>query len=177
MQKLSSTAGPHLRLFDTRYDQLLNPRTGLEQTAVVLEGNDAAQIVALTPDDKILLVRQYRFGIGEYTLELPGGMIDAGETPEAAALRELREETGYQADTWQYLGKHPSNPVFMSAYVHHFAARHLHWAGAPLQDPGEDIALEALDRQEVRHRLLTGQFQHPHTVCALLAFFATEISI
>lgn len=175
MQKLHSEPGPHLRLFSTRYDQVRNPRNGLTHTVVVLEGNDAAQVVALTPDDKILLVRQYRFGIGDYTLELPGGMIDAGEAPEAAARRELREETGHQAEHWRYLGRNPSNPVFMSAYVHHFAARGLQWAGAPAQDPGEDIRLEAIDRSEVRRRLLAGEFEHPHTVCALLAFFADSL--
>jgi 8-oxo-dGTP pyrophosphatase MutT (NUDIX family) len=173
-QRIRFSYGPDLKLFRTRYDWMRNPRNDHEEKMIVLEGGDAVQIVAESEDEKILLVRQYRFGVGEYIYELPGGLIDAGETPALAAVRELREETAYTSDKWEYLGKHAANPVFMSAYVHHFTARKLTKAGAQMLDPGEDVVVEWLDRKEVKDRLLAGQFQHPHTVCALVAYFAAE---
>jgi 8-oxo-dGTP pyrophosphatase MutT (NUDIX family) len=173
-QRIRYSYGPDLKLFRTRFDWMRNPRNGHEEKMIVLEGSDAVQVVAESDDGKILLVRQYRFGIGEYIYELPGGLIDAGETPAVAAVRELREETAYTSDNWKYLGKQAANPVFMSAYVHHFAARKLTRVGDQILDLGEEVAVEWLDRKEVKDRLLAGQFQHPHTVCALVAYFAAE---
>ncbi len=110
MQKLHSEPGPHLILFSTRYDQVRNPRNGLTHTVVVLEGNDAAQVVALTPDDKILLVRQYRFGIGDYTLELPGGMIDTGETPRSRRPPRAARRNRPRSRALAVLGQEPLQP-------------------------------------------------------------------
>ncbi len=171
-----SESGPDLKLFHVRFDWLINPRNGHEEKMILLEGGSSVQVVAETTEGNILLVQQYRFGVREYLYELPGGLIDAGEDPLTAARRELLEETGYQASSWASLGSNPSNPAFMEGIVHHFSASNVTLAGATQMDDSEDIALVSLPREEVKQRLLTGGFQHPHTVCALLAFFAEDFS-
>lgn len=171
-----SEPGPDLKLFKVRFDWMINPRNDHEEKMILLEGGDAVQVVAETEEQEIILVRQYRFGIRSYLYELPGGLIDAGEDPLAAARRELAEETAYQAYNWAVLGSNPANPVFMEGRVHHFAARNIYQAGEPRLDDGEEIELVLMKRNEVREMLLNGGFQHPHTVCALMAYFAKDFS-
>lgn len=171
-QRQYSEPGPDLKLFRARFDFMTNPRNGLTERMVVLESPHAVNVVALTPRHEILLVRQYRFGIGYETLELPGGIIDAGEDHFQGAARELREETGYTGTNWEYLGKVASNPVFQDCYIYHWLlqdAQHTH----PLHlDAGEDLRMEAIPAAEVQHMLLQGAFEHPHTVSGLLRYFA-----
>ena len=90
-QRVRSESGPDLKLFKARFDWMRNPRNGLEERMIVLEGADSVNVVALTADGGMLFVRQYRFGIGNYTLELPGGIVDKGEAAGEAARRELVE--------------------------------------------------------------------------------------
>lgn len=170
-KKTASEAGPHIKLFQVRYDWMRNPRNGAEERMVILEGRDSANVVALTSDDRMLLIRQFRFGIGADTLELPGGLMEAGEELQAAAARELIEETGYAGAEWEYLGKVPSNPVFMDSYVHHWVARQVQLSQAPALDDGEAVELVFLPIDEVLDLLLAGELEHPHTVTALLRFF------
>lgn len=161
-----------LKLFRARFDYMQNPRNGFTQKMIVLESPDAANIVALTKDQHLLFVNQYRFGISEAILELPGGLVDAGESHEVAAARELKEETGYTGEKWQYLGKIPSNPVFMTNWIHHWLAEEVECTSALHLDDGEALEVVKMPLAEVRSRLLAGHFMHPHTVNALLLFFA-----
>ncbi|RME98740.1 MAG: NUDIX hydrolase [Bacteroidetes bacterium] len=165
-----SEAGPDLKLFRVRFDWLVNPRNGHEQKMTLLEGGHAVQIIARTAEEKIVLVEQYRVGIGQYTFELPGGLIDPGESPLTAAKRELAEETGYTAAAWRSLGRHAANPVFMTGWIHHFAAEKLKLTQAQSLDPAEQIKLHFLPLAEVKEWLRLGRFVHPHTVCALHAY-------
>lgn len=170
-EKTGSENGPHIKLFQVRYDWMRNPRNGAEERMVILEGRDSANVVALTSDNQMLLIRQFRFGIGADTLELPGGLMEAGEELQDAAARELIEETGYSSENWEYLGKVPSNPVFMDSYIHHWVARDVQYSQAPALDDGEAVALVFLPIEKVLDMLLAGEFEHPHTVTALLRFF------
>ena len=87
------------RIFKIREDHTTNPRTGSEHEMVVLECPDWVNIIALTPEREVVFVEQYRQGSETVELEIPGGMMDPGETdPVATALRELREETGYTGE-------------------------------------------------------------------------------
>ncbi len=169
-----SEPGPGLKIFRTRFDYMRNPRNDKTETMIVLEGADAANVVAITPDRQILFVRQYRFGIGADTLELPGGGVNYAEPHADAAVRELEEETGYTAGSWQHLGTIPSNPVFMNCYVHHWLAKEAVLSSIQKLDDGEAVEAVLLPEKEVLDKLMTGWFQHTHTINALLLYFIKE---
>ena len=88
----------------------------------VIENPDWVNVVALTKDSSIVLIEQFRHGIGEIILEIPGGMVDDGEEPETAARRELLEETGYSAKEFVLLGKSRPNPAIQTNWLYHYAA-------------------------------------------------------
>ncbi len=170
-QTLRQEAGPDLKIFRVRFDDMRNPRNGKASRMVILEAEDSVNVIPVDIDGMMLFVRQYRFGIGEYTLELPGGIVDPGESHRQAAERELLEETGYSGGQWAYLGKIASNPVFMNNYIHHWVARGVEFTSVQRLDEGEEVEVVAIPQDEARRRLLRGEFQHPHAVNALLSFF------
>jgi len=170
----ASEKGPALKIFNVRFDHMRNPRNGERERMVILESPDAANVVTVDGNGKILFVRQYRFGIGRYTLELPGGMIDEEEAQEHGIRRELREETGAVAKNWHFLGKIPSNPVFQDNYIYHWLAEDVTVEAEPTLDSGEEIFLEWIDEASVYEKLQRGQFEHPHTVNGLLLYFSQQ---
>lgn len=171
-KRLSSEVGPDLKLFRARWDEMQNPRNDKSQQMIVLQSRDAVNVVAVSRQQTIVFVRQYRFGIGDFTLELPGGLLNHDEALEPAAKRELREETGYVSEEWHKLGKIASNPVFMDSYIFHYLAANAEARFELALDEGEDVELVELSVDEVRRRLHAGEFEHPHTVSALVLYFA-----
>ena len=103
----------------------------------IIEYPSWASVLALTKDNKAVFVKQYRHGLGVISTELPGGVIDAGETPEQGIKREIKEETGYVFESYEYLGKISPNPATSTNYMHMFLAR-----------GGEKVAEQSLDETE-----------------------------
>ena len=162
-----SEPGDHLRLFRIRHDRLINPRTQGERRVVVLETPDWVNVAAITPGRELVLVRQHRFGLGQPTVEIPGGMVDPGEDPLEAARRELREETGYTAPTWKSLGSVDPNPAFHDNCCHHYLALGASLTEAQSLDAGEDIACFTRPLDIVRQMLLQGEIRHSLVITAL----------
>ncbi|HVR88016.1 MAG TPA: NUDIX hydrolase [Candidatus Limnocylindria bacterium] len=84
---------------------------------------DFAVIVPLTADEPTVLIRSYKHGVRAVSLSLPGGALRPGEDPLAGAKRELREETGFEADDWLPLGRHVMDPNYGCGAMHGFLAR------------------------------------------------------
>jgi len=162
-----SESGPDLLIARARFDWLVNPRTRQTLRRMVLDVADWVNVIALTPGRRLVVVRQYRFGTGTVTTEIPGGVIDGDETPEAAARRELREETGYTAERWTALGPVEPNPAFQNNLCHHYLAEGARATHALELDPGEDIVVDTLGLDEVRDAIRSGAIRHSLVVSAL----------
>lgn len=149
-----------------------NPRNGITEKKVILSGGNAVNVIALTPENEVVIVRQYRFGTASYTLELPGGLVDPDESPISAAIRELEEETGFTTNEKLIsLGKIGQNPVFMESYVHHFLAPNVMPAKSQMLDDGESIEIILMPVEELKSRWQKGEIDHPHSVNGLLRYF------
>lgn len=130
----------------------------------VLEYPDWVNVVALTEDNKVILVRQYRHAAGEEMLEIPGGVIEEGETPAEAARRELLEETGYEFDTIEFLSELYANPATATNKTHCFLARGGRKVSEQNLDRGEEIIIELVSVDELKQLVLDNEFgQALHT--------------
>jgi len=143
-----------------------SPRHDYALDAVVLRSADWVNVIALTPDQRVVLIRQYRFGSELVTLEIPGGIVDPGEDPRAAALRELREETGFVAERVVALGSIAPNPAIQRNRLYSFLAEGCVLASEQAQDPGEDIEVELRPLAEVDGLLASGAIDHALVVVA-----------
>lgn len=162
-----SETGPDLLIARARFDWLENPRTGQVLRRVVLDTSDWVNVVALTPERRLVVVRQYRFGTAAITTEIPGGVIDRGEAPEAAARRELLEETGYTAERWTALGAVEPNPAYQTNLCHHYLAEGARRTADQDLDPGEDIVVDTLTLAEARRAVRSGAIRHSLVISAL----------
>lgn len=157
---LRSEAGAELPIFTVRYDWMENPRNGACLKAVVLEVPDWVTIAAVTEDQRLVLVRQYRFGAAEFTTELPAGLVNPDEDHEQAARRELREETGYADGDWVYLGWVQPNPAYQDNRLHQWLARNVRLCEPRQLDDGEDIAVSLATLEEARGDIAEGRMRN-----------------
>lgn len=163
--------GPDLEILQVRFDWLQHPKSQKKMKRTILESNDWVNIIATTPQNKIVIVRQFRFGTEQITTEIPGGIIDKGEDSKTAAIRELKEETGYTSSQWKYLGAVETNPAFMNNLCHSWHAKDVALTDAINLDEGEDITVTTLTLGEIRSEIQAGTFRSSLPLLALTRVF------
>jgi ADP-ribose pyrophosphatase len=131
---------------------------------------DWVNVMCLTADDRLVLVRQFRPGAEAITLEIPGGVVDPGESPLEAARRELAEETGYEARRWFELGTTLPNPALQSNTCHHWLALDAEATAERHPDPDEAIGLVTCPLARVPELVRAGEISHALVLAAFTRF-------
>ncbi len=163
------------RVFDVYRTTARSPRTGDAHAFFRIEADEWVNVVALTPEQEFVMVRQYRHGSGDVTLEIPGGIVDPGETPASAAARELLEETGYRGADPVQLGTVNPNPAIFGNGCHTFLIRDAEKTQEIRNDGAtEHTVVELLPRADLRRRLLGGDIGHALVMAGLYWFELRE---
>ena len=168
---LSSRVNESFRIFNLRIDRAFSPRTHHAHDFYILESTDWVNVIPITSHGEVVLVRQYRHGTREVTLEIPGGIVEAGDTPEEAARRELLEETGYQEGGLVLLGSVNPNPAFLTNRCYTYVARDVVRAKRQEQDEKEDIEVVVRSLEEVPRLIREGEITHALVLAAFYRYY------
>ncbi|MFH0787132.1 MAG: NUDIX hydrolase, partial [Pseudomonadota bacterium] len=154
------------RIFSIREDRYQLPRIDRVAPFYILESNDWVNVIPLTDAGEVVLIRQFRFGTEEVTLEIPGGIVEPGHTPLEAARNELLEETGFKSDQWEYLGFVHPNPAFLTNRCHSFLARGVEKVAEIRQEESEEIEVSLVPYEEIKDLIKQQSITHSLVICA-----------
>jgi 8-oxo-dGTP pyrophosphatase MutT (NUDIX family) len=170
-KKIRSTPIGDFRIFKLHSDVKISPRTGKEHDYYVLDSVDWVNVVALTPDRQLVMIEQFRHGSNTVELEIPGGMMDPGETdPVVTAVRELREETGYEGENARLLGRIWSNPAILSNKTYTVLIVNCRLKHDVDWDHGEDLVTRLVPVAEIPKLVADEKIGHSLVVVALYHF-------
>jgi ADP-ribose pyrophosphatase len=164
---LSSNLLHRGRHFDFLQDEVELPN-GSKTKRDVVRHPGAVAIVPILSDGRIVLVRQYRYAAGKTLLEIPAGTLEPGEDPLECAMRELREETGFEAGEMEGILSCFMAPGYSSEVIHFFAARDLKEVGAEME-PDESIENEVLVLEEILKKIRENAIEDAKTIVGILA--------
>jgi ADP-ribose pyrophosphatase len=161
-------------LFSVNIHKSRSPRTGQIHEFQVLESPDWVAVVAVTPDNQVVMVRQFRHGTGELSLEPPGGLVKEGQAPEQSAREELEEETGYQAEVLEFLAwMHPMPAIFTNRF-YVYLARNATPTGRLNPDETEEIETVLVPLDQIRDYIRSGRITCSVQIAALYLFLDLE---
>ena len=170
-QKVSSQPAGDFRIFTIRLDRKISPRTREEHEFVVIDCVNWVNVIAITPDQHLVMVEQYRHGSDTVELEIPGGMMDAQDaSPATTGLRELREETGYEGEKPQLIGEIFPNPAIMSNRCFTIMVENCRSVCPVEFDHGEDLITRLVPIADIPQLVVTGKIRHSLVVVALYYF-------
>ncbi|SSY70907.1 NUDIX hydrolase [Alysiella crassa] len=151
-------------------DQILLPN-GNQTQRVVVRHSGATCVLAVTDDERVVLVRQWRYAAGRALLEVPAGKLDAGEDPAECALRELAEETPYVAERVEYILKFYTAPGFCDEVIHLYRAVNIRPNSTLSPDQDEFVETVLLNREQARAAVENGEICDGKTLIALQYWF------
>ena len=169
--------GADYKVFKTGFVEGRHPRVGTKRYSII-EAVDWVNVIALTRDDQVVLIKQYRVGVEKVCLEIPGGMVDPGEDPETAAKRELVEETGYTAKTWHHLATLAPNPALFTNYLHSYLALDAERTHEQKLEGSEVVNVRTMPLENVSRILRRGDIEHALVVAAFghMAFLLRDLA-
>jgi ADP-ribose pyrophosphatase len=166
-ERLSTRHVAEYEMFKVREDRSRSPEDGKEETFHVAESPGGVVVLAVTEDGRLVMVEQYRHGTRRITLELPSGEVEEGEEPAEAAARELREETGYQGEDAEIIGRIDLNPSWQRTLVPVALVRGARRSGDKELDETEDTRVRLVAPDELRRRIVAGEVETATTIAAL----------
>jgi len=170
-KKIGSKIAGDFRIFNIRSDEKVSPRTGKHCDFFVIESVDWVNVIAVTANDELVMVEQYRHGSNTVELEIPGGMMDPHENdPVATGVRELREETGFEGTSARALGWVYANPAIMNNRSHFVVVQDCVHRHECEFDHSEDLSTRLVPRKEIPELVRTGQIRHPLVIVALYRY-------
>ncbi len=164
-------------IFSLHQVEVLPDKETTPKPFYVIQAPEWINVMALTESNEVVLVEQYRFGVDESTLEIPGGMVDAGESPLEAAKRELLEETGFSSDNWEFMGKTSANPAIFNNYAHLYIAKNCRKTAPQQTDGTEDIAIHILPINDFLNLVKDGTVHHAIVLAAMAKFLLKELKV
>jgi ADP-ribose diphosphatase len=170
-QQIRSHRVGEFGIFNVRSDRKISPRTQREHDFVVIESVNWVNVVALTPDRQLVMVDQYRHGSNTVELEIPGGAVEAQDaSPEMTAIRELREETGYEGERACVIGRVFSNPAILNNVCFTVLIENCRCVHAVEFDHGEDLITRLIPMTQVPSLVASGGIRHSLVIAALYYF-------
>lgn len=167
-QKLSSKSLGNFRIFSVRNDRKISPRTRQPHDFYVIEAGNWVNVAAITSDQQLVMVEQYRHGTNTVELEIPGGLIEPGDaSPVAAGVRELREETGYEGANARILGEIFPNPAIMNNVCYTILVEHCELRRSVAFDSGEDLITKLVPLAELPRLIAARKINHSLVAVAL----------